>query len=190
MSEEIKAREPTTDLKELIRQAQLYNQAAIDELYNRFRGMIINCINRSDVRKTLKEDAENVAWEVFYATVYSMDVEHVKSVEGFLKASLYNGISQRMRKKSVATVSFDPQDEENQSIAVAEDVYETVLASYAFASYLSQLSGDGKKLMQLLYVDGLTIAEASKRLRKGYKATAKLKYKCLKQLKKYLNEDV
>lgn len=187
--ETIKTRDPTSDLKKLVRQAQEYNQTAIDELYNRFRGMIINCINRSDVRKALKEDAENVAWEIFYNTVYGMDVERIQSVEGFLKASLYNGISQRLKKRSVATVSFDPQDEENQSIAVAEDVYETVLASYAFASYLRDLPEHERNLMKLLYVDGLTIAEASKRLGKGYKATAKMKYKCLRELKKYLTEE-
>lgn len=186
--ETIKTRDPT-ELKNLIRQAQAYNQAAIDELYNRFRGMVINAVNRSEVRQKLGEDAENVAWEVFYATVHSMDVERVQSVEGFLKASLYNGISQRLKKRSVVTVPFDPQDEKEQNLLVDEDVYETLLYSYAFASYLRDLPEQELKLMKLLYVDGLNLVEASKVLGKGYKATAKLKYKCLKELKNYITEE-
>ena len=58
------------ELKELVRKAQEYNQAAIDELYNHFKGMIINEIKVGYVKDALGEDAENIAWEIFYNTIH------------------------------------------------------------------------------------------------------------------------
>ena len=183
---DLTARSPT-DLTELVRKAKAYDQVAIDELYRRFEGMIVNLVKQEEIRKALGEDAVNIAWEIFYSTVYKLDLERTQNIAGYLKVVVCNGLKRKMQESSRGITYLDTEDG-NLEFAEFDERYDTVLMSYTFAGFLAELDGDSKKLMTLLYVDGLTLTQASKTLGRSYKATAKLKYKCLKKLKKYLQE--
>ncbi|MDO4179053.1 MAG: sigma-70 family RNA polymerase sigma factor [Phascolarctobacterium sp.] len=174
---------PKADLPTLVRQAQNFEQTAIDELYTRFRGMIINRIKKQDVQIAFGEDAENIAWEIFYSVVQKIDVDHVRSIDGLLKAALYNEIAHRLAKQKNPCCSLDAQGEQGLQIPDPHDDFEHVAAASAFEASLAKLSEDGQKLMRLLYVDNISLKEAAQILGRSYKATAKLKYKCFKKLK-------
>ena len=73
------------ELAELVRRAQSFDQAAIDELYKRFRGMILNLTNTTNVQLALGEDAENIAWEYFYNFIQKPELSHRKNIAGYIK---------------------------------------------------------------------------------------------------------
>lgn len=173
------------ELKELVRKAQEYNQAAIDELYNRFKGMIINEIKVGYVKDALGEDAENIAWEIFYNAVQEVDVDETRCIPFILKRRVHSRLINEVKQLAAPWLfdSLDQLKEDKNEITDGKSSLETAFEVSNFGENIRKLSKDGQTLMKMLYVDGYSLEECSHRLGRTYNKTSRLKQKCLTRLK-------
>lgn len=173
------------ELKELVRLAQEFNQAAIDELYYRFRGMIINEIKPSYIQLIFGEDAENMAWEIFYSVIQELDINKPKGITGIIKLRVHDRITNEIQKIIIPEQIDSLEQSEADGIFLPDNKnnYQEISDKLFIEQTISILSKNGQKLMKMLYLEGYSLQECSEKLGRSYKRTSFLKNKCLNRMK-------
>ena len=173
------------ELAELVRRAQGFDQAAIDELYNRFRGMIILKIKSDCIKDVLGEDAENIAWEIFYTAVQKMDISRRKNIAGYLKKYVDCELTRRINAETRPweVSSINEYEEEGYQIADKNCSIESYLEDSILRDNVAHLSKDTRTLLRKYYYEGYPLEDCAKLIGRSYSATANLKQRALDKLR-------
>lgn len=181
------------ELRELVRLYQLQDEIATKELCNRFQGLIAKHCKSSMVQEFFAEDSENILWELFLDIVSSLDVENTKRIAGYIEEALHNKLINEMKKltKPYEQVSYETCEEQGIQLADTEDGYLAIFTNATLETAIKSLeSKDERILIRKHYGEDLSLAACSELLGRSYKATAKLKYKCIKKLRKVLTYEL
>ena len=174
------------ELVELVRRAQSFDQAAIDELYKRFRGMILNLTNTTNVQLALGEDAENIAWEYFYNFIQKPELSHRKNIAGYIKKCINLKLTTRINAeiRPWTVDSIDEYEANSYQIAEENNKLENFLQDSILKETFSKLSKDSRTVLKKFYFDGYSLEDCAKIIGRSYLATYKLKQKALSKLRK------
>ena len=176
------------ELKELVRRAQGFEQAAIDELYNRFRGMILSLINKESIRDAIGEDAENIAWEIFYDVIPKVNIHHGARIAGYLKKYISGELNKKVKAETCpwCVDSINEYEEDGYQVSDKDNNIESYLENIIIKGNIANVSKDTRTVLKKFYYEGYSLEDCAKAIGRSYTATYKLKQKGLDKLRKVI----
>ncbi|MGM9582989.1 MAG: hypothetical protein ACI3WU_04655 [Phascolarctobacterium sp.] len=96
-----------TELKNLVKAAQCFDQRAIDRLCEAFRPLIIREAHRSYVVGNLGTDAENTAWELFLEFIQRYQGNNFRLLPGLMQKHLYFELLHKVYPEKPTSVQAD-----------------------------------------------------------------------------------
>ena len=179
------------ELRELVYLAQQFNQPAIDELCERFRPLIYKKKQLEVVKDVFGEDAENELWLIFLQIIHGIDLDTTKRIAGIIEDALEKRLQNAIRdaKSHYETVSYEQCEEEGVQFADTRDGLMPVIDNDFIDRAIDSLDSEVARIfIRFRYGLGLSMKDCASIINRSLKATYRFNKKCLKQLKKKLEE--
>ena len=96
-----------TELKNLVKAAQCFDQRAIDRLCEAFRPLIIKEAHRSYVFGNLGNDSENISWELFLEFIQSYQGNSYRLLPGLIQKHLYYNLLHKVYPEKPTSVQAE-----------------------------------------------------------------------------------
>ena len=179
-------------LEKVVKNAQLLDDKSIRQLYEWFKPLIWKASHRYTIYTVLGEDAENIAWNIFYDFIYHYKGDKFGSLPGLLKKV----VNYRLMDAAKSRANYDPHialDEFSfDSVVGVDDSYwDDKISDICLAHALSKLCKVQSKIIKLVYFEDKLLTELVNLLNKPYHkirynhsmALSKLKEEYLKSRK-------
>ncbi len=143
----------------------------------------------------LGEDALSAARESFLRAVREYDEKRGVPFPGFAKAKVYGDLrtlfkkSRRIWQREVFPQEAEPGESPLEAVPDPRDETARVDDDDAFRALLAPLAEKPRRLLTMLYREGLTQKEAAARLGMSQQAAAVVKGRALKRLRQVLSRD-
>lgn len=167
---EIKAFDFTAeDLEQTIKAAQIGDRKAVEQLYYWFKPLILKAAHSYTIYTILGEDAENIAWTIFYEFIYQYRGDKFKVLPGLLRMV----VNYRLMDAAKARANYDPHvalDEFTVLNTVGQDVeyWDSVICNVSLLLSLRKLPAFQQTVIKLVYFEDCTQRRIAKILGKSY----------------------
>ena len=177
-----------TQEKLQIESAKRGDKDAMEALILRYEGLCRKAAGQSHLAP-LGEDALSAARESFLHAVWEFDAARGVPFPGYAKAKVYGDLRtlfKKSRRQWQREVLPEGSEEESVFDAVPDerDEMKNYEADDAFRSLLAPLPEKPRRLLTMLYANGLTQKEAAAKLGMSQQAAAVVKARALKALRK------
>lgn len=156
-------------LERVIKKAQLLDDKSIKQLYDWFRPLVLKAAHRYTIYTVLGEDAENIAWNVFYDFVYHYKGTKFKVLPGLLRRV----VNLRLLDAAKARANYDPHialDEYSldNAIGMDEGYWDDKISDICLAYALTKLCKMQSNIIRLVYFENMFLKELVPLLHKPY----------------------
>lgn len=149
------------DFEKAVKGAQADDPIAVRNLYNWFRWLIRSIANRECIRCSLGEDAENIAWVLFYELIQECNLKDYSRIPKYIKKNL----TWRMVDAAKSRKYYDPYattDLMELETTALENYWEDNINSIALKTYLKELKPIQQKVIKLLFFYDYSRTEIAK----------------------------
>ena len=179
------------DLKTIIQNYQQGDTHAAEQLRQQFYPLIYKLSHRHSMYSTFGEDAENIAWLLFYEFMYSYDGENFIKLPGLVKRfmvfRLINGVvHNKLRFDYEQLEDFDPDGELSNTLTT--NGIEPCLSDINFSNLLAKLPSKQQFVLREIYLKGKSQVQVAKALNCTPRSIRNYKNEAVTRLKKRLKK--
>lgn len=182
------------ELKNLVEAAQRLDEHAINTLCAAFKPLIIAESHKSHIIAQLGDDSENIAWEIFLATIQSYHGNKYRLLPGLLQKQLHFELMHKAYPRSSTPTVIMPL-EDLEAGSAAGDAYSKnnindLLDKEFFADILRCLTKKQRDIIDALYRHQMSLTEYCSEQSITYTAAYYLEKRALRTLRKLMTMDV
>lgn len=157
------------ELEMAVKNAQAGNRVALEQLYHWFKPLIMKAAHSYSIYTVLDEDAENIAWQIFYEFVYKYDDNKYRYLPGlFRKVVRY-----RLLDAAKARANYDPNvalDEFTvmNAMGLENDYWDNMVSNINLLMALHHITQFQQTIIKLIYFEECSSVRTAKILHKSY----------------------
>lgn len=177
------------ELQLLIKEAQNYNQSAIDRLCKAFKPLIKAESHRTSVYNALGEDAENTAWVIFLELIQRYKGENYLQLPGLIRIYLYFGLLHALHQEGclLDCDAIDGSEDFADTIAEPRDYIDDSYMAMKFSEAMNKLSDAQRKVVTAVDLNNINIKHFSAVNKCSYQNSYKTRMLALNKLRKYFD---
>ena len=177
------------ELQLLIKEAQNFNQSAIDYLCKAFKPLIRAEARRTSVYNALGEDAENTAWLIFLELIQRYKGDNYLQLPGLIRIYLHFGLLHALHQEGclLDCEAIDGSADFADTVADKRDHIEDSNMSMRFREAMGKLTAAQRKVVAAVDLNNISVQTFSAANKCSCQNSYKTRMLALNKLRRYFD---